>query len=166
VRLTGAIADGWLPTHVSLRDVDTLRANLIAGATTAGRNPAQIDMAAMTLAAYSADGEMARALCREHLAYYVGGMGTFYHELLHSYGYGATADSIKAYWAKRDRAGAARAIPREVLDDLVIAGTQAECRAAIEARSQAGFGHIVAFPPHGSSPEQVRETLTALAPSA
>jgi len=166
VRLTGAIADGWLPTHVSVCHVEALRGELAAGAAAAGRYPGQIDMAAMTLAACSADGETARALAREHLAYYVGGMGTFYHELLHRYGYGSTADAIKACWAARDRRGAAEAIPREVLDDLAIAGTAAECRAALAARARAAFAHIVAFPPHGSNPEQVRDTLKALAPSA
>jgi hypothetical protein len=121
-------------------------------------------MAALTLVACSDDGETARRLCREHLAYYVGGMGAFYHELLHGYGYGAVADTIQRLWKAGDRAGAAHAIPRDVLDDLVVAGTRAECLAALEARRQAGFGHIVAFPPHGIDPDQLRHTLRAIAP--
>jgi len=165
VRQTGAIADGWLPTHVSVRHVDALRASLVEGARAAGRDSVAIDMAALTLVACTQDGETARALCREHLAYYVGGMGTFYQELLHGYGYGDVADSIKAMWSTGDRAGAARAIPREVLDDLVVAGTRAECLAALEARRAAGFGQVVAFPPHGIDPDQLRDTLKALAPA-
>jgi F420-dependent oxidoreductase-like protein len=165
VRQTGEIADGWLPTHVSVRHVTALRAGLIEGARAAGRDPDAIDMAALTLVACTHDGETARALCREHLAYYVGGMGTFYQELLHGYGYGALADRIKALWTAGDRAGAADAIPREVLDDLVVAGTRAECRAALDARRAAGFGHVVAFPPHGIDPDQLRETLKAVAPN-
>jgi len=164
VKQTGAIADGWLPTHVSVRHVDALRADLDEGAKSAGRKPDDIDVAALLLVACSPDGEAARALCREHLAYYVGGMGTFYHELMHRYGYGEVGDRIQAAWKKGDRAGAAAAIPRDVLDDLVVAGTQAECRAAIEARRKAGFRHIVAFPPHSSEPEQVLATLRAVAP--
>jgi coenzyme F420-dependent oxidoreductase len=165
VKQTGAIADGWLPTHVSVRHFDALRADLDEGAKLAGRTPDELDVAALLLVACSADGETARALCREHLAYYVGGMGTFYHELMHQYGYGDVGDRIKAAWKKGDRAGASAAIPRDVLDDLVVAGTQEECRAAIEVRRKAGFRHIVAFPPHSSEPEQVLETLKAVAPS-
>ena len=166
VRQTGAIADGWLPTHVSVRQYATLRQPLADGAHQAGRDVDTIDMAAMTLAACSEDGETARELAREHLAYYVGGMGTFYYELMHGYGYGDVADRVQARWKAGDRAGAAGAIPREMLDDLVVAGTPAECRTAIEARRQAGFRHIVAFPPHGIEPDQLRFTLRALALAA
>lgn len=166
VRQTGAIADGWLPTHVSVRHFAAMRAALDDGGRSAGRSPGEIDVAPLTLAACSDDGETARELCREHLAYYVGGMGTFYHELMRGYGYGETADRILTLWKQGDRVGAARVIPRDVLDDLVIAGTREECRAAIETRRRAGFRHIVAFPPHGASPEQVKHILRAIAPEA
>lgn len=163
VRQTGEIADGWLPTHVSVRHVDLLRDDLLAGAKAAGRNPDEIDVAALTLVACAEDGEIARGLCREHLAYYVGGMGTFYHELMHRYGYGEVADRIQTRWKAGDRDGAAAAIPREMLDDLVVAGTAGECRAGLEARRQAGLTHIVAFPPHGIDPAQLHYTLKEVA---
>lgn len=163
VRQTGAVADGWLPTHVSVRHVGALRQPLEEGARAAGRDPGAIDMAALTLVACSDDGETARALCRGHLAYYVGGMGSFYHELLAGYGYGNVADQVQARWRAGDRAGAADAIPRDVLDDLVVAGTAAECRAALDVRRQAGFDHLVAFPPHAIAPEQLKHTLRAIA---
>ncbi len=166
VRQTGEIADGWLPTHVSVRNLEALRRPLVEGAEAAGRDPKAIDMAALTLVACCEDGEIARALCREHLAYYVGGMGTFYHELLHDYGYGEVADFVQAAWQAGDRAAAAEAFPREVLDDLTVAGDRDECLAAIDLRRRAGFRHIVVFPPHGSSPEQVVTTLQAVAPAA
>ena len=166
VRQTGRIAEGWLPTHVSVRHLETLRRPLVEGAQAASRDPQAIDMAALTLVACSEDGETARALCREHLAYYVGGMGSFYHELLHGYGYGEVADRIKAAWQAGDRAGAAAAMPRHILDDLVVAGTRADCLAGIELRRRAGFEHIVVFPPHSVSPEQFTATLHAVAPAA
>lgn len=159
VRQTGAIADGWLPTHVSVKNVGRLKAQLAEGARTTGRNPDAIDMAALTLLACSEDGDTARKLCAQHLAYYVGGMGTFYAELMHEYGYGAVADQLQVSWKAGDRDGAAAAIPREVLDDLVIAGTPAECRAALAAREHAGIKHVVVFPPHHASPDQVEFAL-------
>jgi F420-dependent oxidoreductase-like protein len=163
VRQTGAIADGWLPTHVSVRNLKAFRRPLTEGAESAGRSPDEIDMAAMTLVACSEDGETARALCREHLAYYVGGMGTFYHELMHRYGYGDVADAIQAAWKDGRRAAAADCIPREILDDLVVAGNRVECLDAIDVRRRAGFQHIVCFPPHSASPEQVTTTLQSVA---
>lgn len=163
VRETGRIAEGWLPTHVSVRHLERVRHPLCAGAESVGRNPDDIDMAAMTLAACSEDGDSARGLCREHLAYYIGGMGQFYHELMHGYGHGDVADRIRSAWLAGNRAEAASVIPRPVLDDLVIAGTPAECHRALEVRKQAGFRHVVAFPPHGADVETVRTTLRVLA---
>ena len=93
-------------------------------------------------------------------------MGSFDHELLHGYGYGEVADRIKAAWQAGDRAGAAAAMPRHILDDLVVAGTRADCLAGIELRRRAGFEHIVVFPPHSVSPEQFTATLHAVAPAA
>ncbi len=165
VRQTGAIADGWLPTHVSLRNLEAVRAPLVAGAEAAGRPAGDVDMAVMTLAVADADGEAARALCREHLAYYIGGMGSFYSELMTGYGYGVEADAIVAAWRADRRGEAAALVTDEMLADLVIAGNPAECRAAIEERQAAGISHIVAFPPHGADGAQVAVTLDALAPA-
>ena len=162
VRQTGEIADGWLPTHVSVRNIKALCAPLVEGAKTVGRDPKEIDMAALTLVACSDDGESARDLCREHLSYYIGGMGTFYHELMHEYGYGDMADSIQEAWRNGNRAAAAGAIPRDVLDDLVVAGTREECLTAIEARRDAGISHLVVFPPHNISPELFATTIEAI----
>lgn len=162
VRLTGEIADGWLPTHVSVSRYHELRTELVAGATAAGRDPDELDQATLLLIACTDDGDTARDLCREHLAYYIGGMGTFYHELMHASGHGAVGDEIMARWQAGDRTGAAAAIPRDMLDDLVIAGTRAECHAALEARRKAGFRHIVGFPPHSMEPDQITHTLKAL----
>ena len=119
-------------------------------------------MAALTLVACSDDGEVARDLCREHLAYYIGGMGTFYHELMHEYGYGDMANRIQESWRDGNRVAAADAISRDVLDDLAVAGTREDCLTAIEARRAAGISHLVVFPPHNISPELFATTIEAI----
>jgi F420-dependent oxidoreductase-like protein len=165
VKQTGEIADGWLPTHVSIKHVDAMRAQLAAGAKLSGRNAKDIDMAALTLVVCAEDGDRARALCAEHLAYYIGGMGTFYQELMQSYGYVEETARLVALWKSGDRAGAAKVFTRELLDEFVVAGTADECRAALDARRKAGFEHIVCFPPHSATPDDVRRTLKTLAPN-
>lgn len=164
LKLTGQIADGWLPTHVSLDRLGAMMGELAEGARSAGRLPATIDAALQTLTCAMADGAAARMLCAQHLAYYVGGMGVYYHELMHSYGFGEEADRIQERWRARDREGAARQVSRAMLDALVIAGTRDECLAAIERRRALGAEHLVVFLPHGSGLDTVRETLQALAP--
>ena len=165
LRLTGEIADGWLPTHLSLAQLPAMRADLAAGEAKAGRLAGSVDLAAQTLTSVSDNGDEARLLCAQHLAYYIGGMGTYYHELMHSYGYGDEADRIQARWKAKDREGAARQVSRAMLDALVIAGTRDECLEAIAKRKVAGIEHIVIFPPHGAAVADVKRTLAALAPA-
>lgn len=166
VKQTGEIADGWLPTHASIRHFAKMKQALVDGATGAGRDAKAIDAAPLTLVMCAENGDAARALCAEHLAYYVGGMGTFYAELMQDFGYGDMADKVQALWKAGDRDGAAKSIPRDILDDLVIAGTEAECRAALAARQRIGIEHIVIFPPHNVTPDGLRYTLKTLAPNA
>lgn len=159
VRETGAIANGWLPTHLSIRHLKDSFRPLIQGAELMKRKATEIDIAALTLVACADDGESARNLCREHLAYYIGGMGTYYHELFTKYGNGALADEIQTLWKANKRQHAAKIIPREVLDDVVIAGTPEECLEAIDLRRKAGLNHIVLFPPHNANAVQVLSAL-------
>lgn len=166
LRLTGEIADGWLPTHVSLAQVQSMMRELEDGARRVGRSIDDVDAALQTLTCAMPDGNEARMLCAQHLAYYVGGMGVYYHELMHSYGFGEEADRIQERWRAKDRDGAARQVSRAMLDALVIAGTRDECLAAIEARRALGVKHIVIFPPHGASIEVTRQTMQALAVAA
>jgi F420-dependent oxidoreductase-like protein len=166
LELTGEIADGWLPTHVSLAHLPGMRERVSAGAQRGRRTLADIDTAVATLAAVSPSGDEARQLCAQHLAYYVGGMGTFYHELMHGFGFGNEADRIQGRWTRGDREGAAAQVSRAMLDALVIAGTRDECVRAIETRRAAGIDHLVLFPPHGASIETVKDTLHALGPGA
>ncbi len=165
LRMTGEIADGWLPTHLSLARLPAMRADLAAGEGKAGRPAGSVDLAAQTLTAVNQDGDAARFQCAQHLAYYIGGMGTYYHELMHAYGFGDEADRIQQRWKSKDRDGAARQVSGAMLDALVIAGTRDECQQAIAKRQAAGIEHIVIFPPHGASVEDVKRTLSALAPA-
>lgn len=165
LRMTGEIADGWLPTHLSLAHLPAMRADLAAGEQKAGRPAGSVDLAAQTLTSVSENGDEARFRCAQHLAYYVGGMGTYYHELMHSYGFGEEADRIQQHWKAKDRDGAARQVSRAMLDALVIAGTRDECLQAIAKRRAAGIEHIVIFPPHGASVSEVKRTMSALAPA-
>ena len=162
LKMTGEIADGWLPTHLSMAQLPAMMATLAEGAQKSGRSADQIDIAAQTLTAISRDGDEARLACARHLAYYVGGMGTFYHELMHEYGYGEEADRIQRLWKQKDRDGAAGQVSRAMLDALVIAGTDDDVARALDLRRQAGLKHIVAFPPHDATVEMVHSTLGLL----
>ncbi|WP_302081257.1 TIGR04024 family LLM class F420-dependent oxidoreductase [Salinibaculum rarum] len=74
------------------------------------------------------DRERARYLSREHLAFYVGGMGTFYREAMARQGYEETANTIAQHWGNGDKEAAIDAIDDEVLDTFSAAGHPEECR--------------------------------------
>jgi len=112
-----------------------------------------------------ADAERARELTRQHLAFYVGGMGTFYRDALARQGYEETAHEIAQQWASGEEAAAMAAIDDDLLDSLAAAGTPAECRewvAAFEAID--GVDAVSVSFPRAAEPAEVDATIEALAP--
>ena len=61
----------------------------------------------------------ARDMARAHIAFYAGGMGTFYNRMLQRFGWAEEAERISREWARPDREGrpaAAAAVTDEMLD--------------------------------------------------
>jgi coenzyme F420-dependent oxidoreductase len=165
LELTGELADGWLPIYFWPERFDELTAPIRAGAEKAGRDFAQITIAPYILTAVSDSGDEARDLMRAHIAYYVGGMGVYYHKLISGYGFVEEAERIRTAWAERDRARAARYVTDAMVDALTISGTPAHCRERLaEYRAVGVQAPCVSFP-HGASERMVRETLEAMAPT-
>jgi F420-dependent oxidoreductase-like protein len=164
LELTGELADGWLPVFLSPRHMAVFTDHLQAGAGKAGRGLADLDVAPYILTLVADDIAMAKSLCRQHIAYYVGGMGEFYNNLVGRYGFAAEAALVKAAWAKGDREAAAAAVSDAMLDALAIVGTAAEGRRKLEEYLAAGVTHAVLSFPHDTPPPMIRQTIAALAP--
>jgi alkanesulfonate monooxygenase SsuD/methylene tetrahydromethanopterin reductase-like flavin-dependent oxidoreductase (luciferase family) len=79
---------------------------------------------------------------RPHLAFYVGGMGVFYHQYMHRIGFGAEADRVRRAWESRDRDGAARLVTDEMVDAVTIIGNPRQCREQMQAFFDAGVQEI------------------------
>lgn len=164
--LTGEVADGWLPIYSSPDGLASMGQELAAGARKAGRDPATIEVAPYTLACLAEDVEMGRRLVRRHLAFYIGGMGTFYFELMKRSGFGQDAETIQAAWSRGDRAGAADRVSDRMLEGLSLTGDPATCRAQLDRLRAAGATLPILMPPRGSTPAMIRRTIDLLAPSA
>lgn len=165
LRLTGELADGWLPIYFWPERFDELTAPMRAGAQAAGRDFTEITVAPYILTAVSEDGEEARALMRAHIAYYIGGMGVYYHKLWHTYGFPEEADAVRAAWAAGDRSGAAQGVTDAMVRAVTISGTREQCLQRLEEYRAYGVQAPVLSMPHGVSPRMARETLEVLAPS-
>ena len=164
LRLTGEVADGWLPIYSSPDGLASMGQEVTAGAKEAGRDPATIEIAPYTLACLAEDVEMGRRLVRRHLAFYIGGMGTFYFDLMKRSGFGQDAEAIQAAWRRGDRAGAADRVSDGMLDGLSLTGDLAMCQAQLERLRSAGATLPILMPPRGSTPAMIRRTIDLLAP--
>ncbi|MFB6353127.1 MAG: TIGR04024 family LLM class F420-dependent oxidoreductase [Halobacteriales archaeon] len=165
VELAGRFADGW---HALMFTPDGLRERLgdfRRGVELGGRDRSAQRVTLAVPCCALEDGDRARRLVRAHLAFYVGGMGTYYREALARQGHEELANDVAAKWGSGDREAAAAAIPGDLLDSLGAAGTPEQAREQL-----ARFGSLdgvdavsVSFP-RGADPDDMAATLEALAP--
>ena len=111
------------------------------------------------------DRERARYLAREHLAFYVGGMGTFYREAMSRQGYEETATTIAQRWGSGDKEAAIDAIDDAVLDAFSAAGHPEECRERLaDFEAVDGVDAVAVSFPRAADSEEIAATTEALAP--
>jgi coenzyme F420-dependent oxidoreductase len=164
IKLAGEVADGWIPFLVPQEHLLNGKKELEAGAEKAGRDAGQIEVSPYIPAAVSSDENLAKSIVKEYIAYYVGGMGTFYHSAMVRYGFQAEADMIVDRWSKGDKSGAINNVTDEMVDSLSICGSAGSGRSKIAEYIDNGADlPIILFPPKASR-ELVRETIEGIAP--
>jgi F420-dependent oxidoreductase-like protein len=161
----GETADGWLPVHwpfAKLADgIDQIR----RGAVRAEREAASIDIAPMVNCVVSADAGRARKAARLPLAYYVGGMGDYYHDMLSRLGFGEEADRIREAWKAGRHKEAIRAVTDDMVDRIAICGPLEVCRAMLDQMPNHGAGlTIIPVPREGTAAGKIK-IIESLAPA-
>ena len=142
LRLTGELADGWLPIFLVPSRMTAAVAELEAGAKAAGRSLSDIAIAPQVSIYVTDDPAGARDRERPHIAFYIGGMGVFYHQYMHRVGFGAEADRVRQAFQRRARDEAARLVTDEMVDAMTIIGTPQQCRDQMQAFFDAGVQEI------------------------
>src|ERR671923_1180942 len=142
LRLTGELADGWLPIYLAPSRMPAAVAELKAGAEAAGRTLQDIAISPQVSIYVTDDIAAARDRERPHIAFYIGGMGVFYHQYMHRIGFGAEADRVRQAWEARDRDGAARRVTDEMVDAMTIVGNPKQCRDQIQRYLDAGVQEV------------------------
>jgi len=164
IKLTGEIADGWIPFLLPPEELANGKNELLSGAEKVERNAGQIEISPYIPAAVSQDENLAKNIIKEYIAYYVGGMGTFYHRAMVRYGFQAEADMMVDAWSKGNKSGAIESVTDEMVDCLSICGSAESGGSKIAEYIDNGADlPIILFPPKASR-ELVRETLEGLAP--
>lgn len=142
LHLTGELADGWLPIFLAPSRMHAAVAELKAGAEAAGRSLADIAISPQVSIYVTHDVPAARNRERPHIAFYIGGMGVFYHQYMHRIGFAAKADAIRAAYLARDRDRAAQLVTDEMVDAMTILGTAQQCRDQIQRFFDAGVREV------------------------
>ncbi len=165
VELAGRFADGWHALMLTRDGVRDRLSDLARGADLADRDRDEIRTTLSLTCAVLEDGERARESVRQHLAFYVGGMGTFYRDALARIGHEETAEEIYDNGQAGDREAAIAAIDDELLDAIAVAGTPDEARKRFESFADIdGVDGISVSFPRDATLDEIETTTEVLAP--
>ena len=142
LRLTGQLADGWLPIFLAPARMAAAVVELKAGAEAAGRTLRDIAISPQVSIYVTDDVAAARDRERPHIAFYIGGMGVFYHAYMRRIGFGAEADRVREAFQAKERERAAGLVTDEMVDAMTILGNPKQCREQMQRFFEAGVQEI------------------------
>ncbi|WP_313695339.1 TIGR04024 family LLM class F420-dependent oxidoreductase [Halorarum halobium] len=165
VELAGRFADGWHALMLTPEGLQDRLDDFRRGADLGDRDPEDARVT-MSLTCYvDEDGDRAREQVRQHLCFYIGGMGTFYRDALARQGYEDTAHAVYDNWNDGDRRAAMGALGDDLLGDLAVAGTPDEARERLaEFAGIDGVDALTVGFPREADREGIRTTMEVLAP--
>jgi coenzyme F420-dependent oxidoreductase len=165
VELAGRFADGWHALMLTREGFAERLADLRTGAELGDRDPGDVRTTFVLPCCALPDGDAARNLARQHLAFYVGGMGDFYRNALARQGYEDQAHAVHDAWQDGDHERAVGTVSDDLLDALAAAGTPEEVRARFEGfASMDGLDAVAVSFPRAADRDVIDATMQALAP--
>ncbi len=118
LRLTGAMADGWIGNSFFCETADAFFDELRAGADSAGRSFDDIDITVSVGVEFTDDVETAARRHADGFAFTFGAMGSkddnFYNNAFAKQGWADDVAAVQSLWLAGDRAGAAARVPIEI----------------------------------------------------
>ena len=165
--LTGELADGWLPVWANRERLPDLKEQLSVGAAKSGRSVNEVTVAPYLMCYTSEnDEDLAHGaqLLRAHMAYYIGGMGSYYFDSFSRAGFADEANAVRAAWSSQNREQAANSVTDRMLESVVVLGDRDQCRDQITKFRQAGIDMPVVTFPHGATLETIHRTIKSIAP--
>jgi len=161
----GELADGWIPTFWPYELLNQGHEWIAEGAAKSGRDPKEITTAPFTTVIPMGD-KMSAARAKEIIAFYIGGMGDYYKQLLTGFGYGEECEKVaELYSDKATRKEAQNAVSERMIEALTISGTPEHCVAELKRRREFGIGlPIISLPPNAPWP-LVKMFIEGLAPN-
>ncbi|WP_058826203.1 LLM class flavin-dependent oxidoreductase [Haloferax sp. Q22] len=161
VRLTGQVADGWLPNLYPRPQFEEALEWLDTGAARAGRDASDVDVAMYVLTAVHDDPDEARRAAAEHVAYYLRDVPGYYDRAAEQAGFGDEVEAVRA--APTTEVGA-RELSADFLDLVALVGTPDDVRGRLGELREMGVDLPVVRAPAGVDREWVARTLEVFAP--
>ncbi|TMB62777.1 MAG: LLM class F420-dependent oxidoreductase [Chloroflexi bacterium] len=168
LRLTGELADGWIPTLFSPQHMSLFRPELEAGARISGRSLDTLAIAPHVPISID-DRTRAREALKPWVALYVGGMGSrsknFYNDLVSRYGFADDARMLQELYLGGKQLEAIHRVPDALVDAISIAGPPSYVRERLALWASAGVTTLLASI-HGKTQQDRLRTLEVLAAAA
>lgn len=162
LRLTGALADGWLGTSFLPSQADAHLAHIAAGAESAGRSLADIDVCASATVAFADDPGPVVSAMKSQMAFVLGAMGSprtnFYNAAYRRAGFEDAAAEVQRLWVEGKRGEAVARVPEEMIFASNLIGDETTIRQRLRVYEQAGVNTLV-LGPAGRNLEERLETL-------
>lgn len=167
IQLTGEFADGWLPLLFPVHEFDRAFSILETGAARADRTVGDVTVAPYVPTCISDDRpEECKDQVRSLLAWYVGGMGAYYHRTVSNFGYADVADEIQAAWQDGRHDAAREAVSEELLRATTICGSTDEADESFDRYYGAGVDEPIAYIPQRAPDGLIRDTIEGLSIAA
>ena len=163
VRLTGEIADGWLPLRMTPEYVDKAKGWIAEGAAKAGKTLDDIETQSGVSVLITDDVRGAIDAAKPNAALYVGGMGhqtlNFHKHMMVERGFGEAAERIQELYLAKRKDEAAAAVPDEFIDEAALYGPKERIRRRYRDWVDAGFTGLTV----GTDQEQAVRFMAELA---
>jgi len=157
LRQLGELADGWLPTHWPHEKLCEGIAHIRSGAESEGRDPNQMEAAPFVNVVVAEDMSQARDRARLPLAYYIGGMGDYYHASLSRLGFATEASRVRELWQAGHPKDAIKTVTSEMVDAIAVCGSIENCRSRLDKMYANGATlPVIPIPPEGTTVEKCR----------
>jgi F420-dependent oxidoreductase-like protein len=143
LRLTGAVADGWIGNAFMPEHAEVFLRELEAGAVSTGRSLDDLEMMIPVAVEFTEDVEGAAKRHAEGYAFTMGAMGTknqnFYNAAFERQGYGEDVRAVQELWAAGDRSRAAERVPIEIGLNTNLIGTPEMIKERLRLYRDAGI---------------------------
>lgn len=159
LRLTGEVADGWIGNSFFCETADVFFDEIAAGAASAGRSLADVDLTVAVSCEITDDVDEAGRRHAAGYAFTFGAMGSgrtnFYNRAFERQGFGAAVAEVQQLWRAGDRDAARSAVPVEIGLRTNLIGPPAEIVRRLRQYRDCGIGTLRVNPIGASLDEHV-----------